>query len=79
MKNKEVCECNHNLNDCNNSLIEVPKKTMVAPETFYFFCKGCHKGFTFTKNKDGEFVESRRIFSLSKTWKREGKSWILIS
>lgn len=58
MKNKNNLICNHNPDDSNCTLEQLPKKVMTTPEIFYFLCKGCKKGFSFIKNKKGEFVEN---------------------
>ena len=51
-------ECNHNLNDKDNTLIQDKKKLdMCHPKIYRCICKKCKLDFSFIK-VDGEFIEN---------------------
>lgn len=47
--------CNHNINNQNNSLIKISKKNMVFPDEVFFYCKNCKKSFIFIKKENGQY------------------------
>lgn len=53
----DLCECCHDPNQENNSLIEGPRRTMVYPEEFVFLCKFCGRSFVFNR-EDGKYIKT---------------------
>lgn len=53
----DLCECCHDPNLENNSLIWGTKRTMVYPEEFVFICKYCDRIFVFNR-EDGKYVKA---------------------
>ena len=47
-------ECNHDLNDNQNTLIKLKRRYMVVPNTIMCSCKECKKVFKFIKDEKGE-------------------------
>lgn len=53
-KKKKPLMCNHNTFSSNNTLIKVPKKTMVYPATEDYYCLYCKRFFKYKKDSEGK-------------------------
>lgn len=51
-----TCQCNHDINDKNNTLKHVKRRKMVYPPKETYICTCCKSFFTFVKDEKGNLV-----------------------
>ena len=51
-----ICQCNHDISDKNNTLKHMKKRKMVYPPKETYICTCCKSFFTFVKDEKGNLV-----------------------